>query len=36
MLILHQSSPKKCYFLAKYYNSKKNIGPVEDSMPGAV
>jgi hypothetical protein len=34
MLILPESSPKICYFLAKYCNLQKNIGPVEDSMYG--
>jgi hypothetical protein len=32
MLILHQSSPKKCHFLAEYCNLQKNIGPISDSM----
>jgi len=32
VLILPESSPKKCYFLAEYCNFQKNIGPKKDSM----
>jgi len=32
MLILHQSSPKKCRLLGHGNDFQKNIGPVEDSM----
>ena len=35
MLILPESSPNKCCFLAEYCNFQKNIGPVEDSMASA-
>jgi len=35
MLILRQPSPKKCCFLAEYYNFQKNIGPISDSMADA-
>ena len=32
ILIMLKSSPDIYHFLAEYYNFKKNIGPVEDSM----